>query len=84
MSRVVKIAISLPDDMLAAAESARKECGQSRSAFFRRAIDAWLKQREELRAVARYIDAYRFQPESPEEIEAADQAASVVAQEPWE
>jgi hypothetical protein len=48
------------------------------------AIDARLKQRAERQALARYIDAYRSQPETPEEIDAADQVAAVLAQEPWE
>jgi hypothetical protein len=70
--------------MLAAAERERNECGQTRSAFFRQAIDAWLTKQAERQAVARYIEACRSQPETPEEIEAADQAASILAQEPWE
>ena len=50
----------------------------------RSAVRAWLKQRAERQALARYIDAYRSQPETPEEIDAADQVAAVLAQEPWE
>ena len=36
---MAKIAISLPDDALHTVEKERKECGVSRSEFFRRAVE---------------------------------------------
>lgn len=78
----MKVTISLPEDVLAAAEKARQLRGQSRSAFFRQAVEDWLSKLAERDPVVRYLDAYRRQPETSEEIEMADHAAAVLAQEP--
>ena len=39
MSKSAKVAVSLPEDALEAVETKRKAKGESRSEFFRRAID---------------------------------------------
>jgi metal-responsive CopG/Arc/MetJ family transcriptional regulator len=85
MGKSVKIAISLPEDILKAVERERKSKGESRSRFFRRAIEGFLKQEGESSAVKEYVRGYREVPESAEEVEAAHRAGSaVLAGEPWE
>lgn len=79
--------------MLAAAEQARQEQGETRSEFFRHAVEAWLEQkreRERRRQRERewdeqYERAYRECPETEEEraiVEAALRLAPDL--EPWE
>ena len=46
-SIVAKIAISLPDEVLQAVEKERLASGQSRSEFFRNAVEAFLRQRRD-------------------------------------
>lgn len=85
MSRTVKVAISLPSDLLAAAEHAREARGETRSEFFRQAVEALLQHEEQRQAINQYLEGYRRHPESDEEIRVATQLAAVVlAQEPWE
>lgn len=84
MPKTTKIAISLPDEMLTAVEQERRESGESRSEFFRRAVERLLKQNQESSAVKEYIRGYREVPESADEIEAAHRiGGAVLAEEPW-
>ncbi len=85
MSKTTKIAISLPEEVLDAVERERVESGESRSAFFRRAVEALLRQQQEQELSEQYVRAYQKLPESTEEVEAARRAASnILAQEPWQ
>jgi len=85
MAKSAKVAISLPGDVLEAVETERKAKGESRSQFFRRAIERLLKQERESSAVKDYMRGYREVPESAEEVEAAHRVGSaVLAGEPWE
>ncbi len=85
MAKIAKVAISLPEEMLTAVEKERQLKGESRSEFFRRAVEARLKQEHESSAIRDYVRGYRQYPESPEEVEAAHSAASaVLANEPWQ
>jgi len=85
MSKSAKVAISLPEDILKAAEMERKARGESRSQFFRRAIERLLKQERESSAVKDYVRGYQEVPESAEEVEAVHQVGSaMLAEEPWE
>lgn len=85
MGKTVKVAISLSAELLEAAERQRQASGESRSEFFRRAVQSLLRQDQERSAIERYVQGYRDQPESEEEILAAQQiAATVLAQEPWQ
>jgi len=84
MGKTAKVAISLPEDVLAAVETERRAKGESRSEFFRRAVEARLKQDRESSAIRDYVLGYQQYPESPEEVEAAHRAGStVLAGEPW-
>ncbi len=84
MNRSTKVAISLPGDILAVIEKERKATGESRSEFFRRAIETLLGQQRESEAVQAYIKGYRNQPETAEEIEALHKAGvEALSGEPW-
>ena len=84
MGKSAKVAISLPEDILEAVEMERKAKGESRSEFFRRAIERFLKQERESSAVKDYVRSYQEVPESAEEVEAAHRMGStVLAEKPW-
>ena len=84
LSKAVKIAISLPPELLEAADRKRQDRGETRSEFFRHAVEALLRREQEQEAVQRYIQGYRAQPETDEEIEAIHHASSAVfGQAPW-
>ncbi len=85
MPKTAKIAISLPEEVLVSVERERRNSGESRSQFFRRAVEALLRRQQEQEMSAQYIRAYQQIPETEEEIEAARHAASdILAKEPWE
>ena len=85
MSKTAKIAISLPEEVLTAVERERRDSGESRSQFFRRAAEAQLRRRREQEMSERYIRAYMEIPESQEEVAATLHAASnILSMEPWE
>jgi metal-responsive CopG/Arc/MetJ family transcriptional regulator len=85
MSKIAKIAISLPEDTLAAVEQEREDSGESRSQFFRRAAEELLRHRREREMSEQYLRAYKQKPETKREIEAARRAArNILAEEPWE
>lgn len=85
MAKVAKVAISLPQDILKIVEQERKTKGESRSEFFRRAVEELLRQEQEKVAVEKYIQSYQQTPETTEEVEEAlSIAGAVLAEEPWE
>jgi metal-responsive CopG/Arc/MetJ family transcriptional regulator len=84
VGKAVRVAISLPSDVLEAVERARRAHGETYSEFISQAIVAWLERQQEQEAIDEYVLAYRQYPESEEEIQTvARQAAVVIAQEPW-
>ncbi len=85
MGKVAKVAISMPEDVLKAVEKERKARGETRSEFFRRAIEKILKEEGESSAIKDYIRGYRRIPESPEEVKNTHLiGAALLAEEPWE
>ncbi len=85
MGKAVKIAISLPEQLLEAAESERHVTGETRSEFFRRAVETLLRRERQREAFERYVQAYREEPETEEEVAAIHQLGSgTLAREPWE
>ena len=85
MSKAVKIAISLPAEVLDAAEREREVTGETRSQFFRRAVETLLRRERTRAAIERYMQSYRESPESAEEIGAATILSTLAfSQEPWE
>ncbi len=84
-AKTTKIAISLPEDILDAVEKEREESGESRSEFFRRAVEALLRRKREQDLSEQYVRAYQKLPESPDEVEAARRAAvNILSEEPWQ
>ncbi len=85
MRRSVKVAISLPSDVLAAAEQERLSRNESRSEFICHAIEAFLRHEQQRVAIDRYIAGYMEHPETGEELRwSEDASAEVLAEEPWE
>mgnify|MGYP001086579982 CR=1 FL=1 len=85
MPKTAKIAISLSEEVLAAVERERRTSGESRSQFFRRAVETLLRRQREQEMSEQYVRAYQQIPETSEEVEAARCAASnILAEEPWE
>ena len=83
MPKIDKIAISLPEKVFAAVERERRDSGESRSQFFRRAVETLLRRQREQEMSKQYIRAYQQIPETKEEVEAAWRAASnILAKEP--
>ena len=80
-----KIAVSLPAGLVRQIERERKRTGETRSAFVQRAIRLVFSEQDRRKRVAEYIEGYRNQPETEDEIAAAEAAgAKLLAQEPWE
>ena len=69
---MVKIAISLPEEILQAVEKERLATGLNRSEFFRRAVEEHLRRVKEREDVERYIQGYLKYPEAKEEITLAE------------
>jgi len=69
---MAKIAISLPDEVYQAVEKARLAKGESRSQFFRRAVEEHLRRAREREDVEQYIRGYQQYPETKEEIALAE------------
>jgi metal-responsive CopG/Arc/MetJ family transcriptional regulator len=85
MRKAAKIAISLPDKLLRAAERKRKATRETRSQFFRRAVETLLQKDLELEKDRRYIEGYRKFPETEAEVAESHQLAiAAFADEPWE
>src|SRR5438309_6841501 len=84
MKRAVKVAISLPDDLLHRVDRARRERKVSRSEYFRQAASNLLGLTGK-HEVERYVRGYSKHPETSDEVEAARAAsARSLAAEPWE
>jgi len=84
MKRAVKVAISLPDDLLHRVDRARKARKVTRSEYFRQAATNLLGLSGE-QDVDRYVRGYATHPETTDEVEAARAAsARAFAAEPWE
>ena len=69
---MAKRAISLPDEVYQAVEKERLATGESRSQFFRRAVEERLRRAKEWEDVAQYIRGYQLYPETKEEIALAE------------
>jgi len=65
---MAKIAISLPEEVLQAVEKERLASGQSRSEFFRRAVEEHLRRAKEQEDVREYIRGYLEYPETRHEL----------------
>jgi len=82
---VKKVAISIPEDVLARVERERRRQGESRSAFFLRAAEALMAREAEQEALHRYIRGYREHPEDAAEAAQAERLSDTAWREaPWE
>ena len=82
---MAKIAISLPDEVYQAVEKERLATGESRSQFFRRAVEERLRRAKEQKDVEQYIRGYQMYPETKEEIALAEATLGyVMAENPWD
>ena len=85
MAKAVKIAISLPDKLLRTAERERKARRETRSEFFRRAVEHLLRAEQERRDIEQYVKGYLAHPETEQEVQEAERLSRhVFAAEPWE
>lgn len=84
MRATAKVSVSLPAHILERADRERRETGESRSEFFRRALEAlFASQRREV-AERRYLEGYVREPESEYEVaSAAALAAAAFEPEDW-
>jgi len=80
----MKTAISIPDNVFAAAERAARKLGVSRSEFFTRAVQRMLRRVEAPRLTAR-IDAALARIHGPKGLDAdlARVQAAALADAPW-
>jgi metal-responsive CopG/Arc/MetJ family transcriptional regulator len=67
-----KVAISVPDDLLAAVDAESKAEHLSRSRLFGQAAASYLEERRRKRAVEQYVQSYAEHPETDEELQATD------------
>lgn len=82
---MAKIAISLPDKTLEEIEKERLAAGESRSQFFRRAVEAYFQNKRKKEDIERYIRGYQQFPETEEELTWVEAASlGVLAEYPWE
>ena len=81
----VKVAISLPPTVLDSVEKERRKRGESRSEFFRQAVQAFLRDLQQRKDVERYVQGYIEHPERAEEVDSISSASYVaLAEEPWD
>ena len=85
MGKAVRVAISLPHELLRVAERKRKARRQTRSEFFRCAVERMLREEQERERVEQYVQGYAAYPETDEEIrEAGVLTRKVLDSEPWQ
>lgn len=85
MAKTAKIAISLPDDLLWKVDREREASRETRSGFFRRAVEALLRREREREMEEQYVRGYLEMPETDEEVEWIQAAGlAVLAREPWD
>lgn len=81
---MTKVAISLPQDQLAAIERIRRRQRQPRSRIIQQAVAAYLSQEGLKDLLDAYEEGYRRKPESVTEADAyARAAAEVLGREDW-
>jgi hypothetical protein len=82
---VVKVAISLPANLLEAIERQRQAAGETRSEFFRRAAGRELRASADARAADRYAEAYDADPETEADSWMTPETLALINEEaPWE
>jgi metal-responsive CopG/Arc/MetJ family transcriptional regulator len=83
MTRVAKIAISLPEELLRLVDEQARARGLSRSQLFRHAVESLFRREREEEEVRDYVQGYMAEPETEPEVEAMFRAGLPgMAQEP--
>jgi metal-responsive CopG/Arc/MetJ family transcriptional regulator len=68
---MTKVAVSLPEPLYRALESARRRLGRTRSAILQDALREWLRREAQADLVRGYEAGYRAQPEGERDADAA-------------
>ena len=68
--KTVKVAISLPREMMSQIEQVRHKLGLARSRAVFEALRLWLKKMEDEALDRKYAEGYRRKPEDPAEMNA--------------
>lgn len=85
MSRLARITITVPKDLLEAAEERLGKGEPSRSALIRRIIETALREAEQREKVEQYIREYREHPQTEDEVGWGDAIAIDALKElPWD
>jgi metal-responsive CopG/Arc/MetJ family transcriptional regulator len=85
MSNVVKVAVSLTSTIFDSVEKERRKREESRSEFFRQAVQAFLHDLQQRKDVERYVQGYIEHPEQAEEVDTIRSASyKTLAEEPWD
>ena len=84
MGRAARVSISLPEETLRVADRERRGTGESRSQYFRRALEALLQGKREQEAVSRYVAGYIAEPELPDEGYVDELGRALLEREPWD
>jgi metal-responsive CopG/Arc/MetJ family transcriptional regulator len=87
--KVVKVTVSLPEELYQTIEQERQAIGETRSEYVVRSIAQLLRQRQEAEWDEQYRRAYEKYPETPEELAElrawTEASAEVLAREsPWD
>ena len=84
MTRAAKIAISLPEELLQGVDRKRRASGETRSEYFRRAVQALIHIDREREAAEQYVRGYMQNPETDSELAWVEAAShEVLAAYPW-
>ena len=67
-AKTVKVAISLPSEVMSRIESLRRKLGLARSQAIVEAVRLWFKKMEEEALDRKYAEGYRRKPEDPAEL----------------
>jgi metal-responsive CopG/Arc/MetJ family transcriptional regulator len=85
MSKSAKVAFSLDERLLDRVERVRARTGESRSALIARALVAVTEEDARGADVRRYVEAYRENPETEDDVERARASArGTLRRLPWE
>ena len=84
MGKTEKVAVTIDQRVLRAAEQLRQKTGESRSALVSRALRLLVSDQAHQAEVERYVAAYREHPESDEDAATATRlAAEALKGVPW-
>ena len=85
MNSYAKVSISLPHCTLERVDRERQASGESRSEFFRRAVDAQLHQEKQRKAIDRYVAGYAAEPETAYDEESWGRTGTeALGGDPWD